>query len=655
MNHFRQICKSLFFLFLLGALLLVSCGKNKPGPDSGGSQEPLDLQISIKTAFTCGAGDEITFSFYNGKGPVASDAVVLKGSGGTEHVCRISRVGSGDFSFVIPDGLVSGDYVFVIRRGSLSKSFGQVAVTVEQRIPVDKKEGFNVYGIVTCGETGMPGVVVSDGEEVTVTDKNGIYYIRSTKKYGHVFLSIPSGYEVASQGILPSFHQKLNASVSVYDRKDFELHKTGSDNYTVYILGDMHLANRTKDLVQFREYARDLNETIAATPGKEYVLTLGDMTWDAYWYDNNFQFKDYLAEMNRNFSGIPFFHTMGNHDNDYLKIGDFEKEWAYRVDLGPTFYSFNLGQVHYIVLDDIDYNQTGAGKDLRYLYSLDIVSDQLAWLAKDLSHVGKDTPIVLSMHAPLFMPTGPTTWRNNLAGADAGEANTDDLIAALRGYTVHVFTGHTHKIFGRDLLEEWNLFEHNGGAVCADWWWSGSLTPGVLVSTDGSPSGYTVWTVKGKEVSWRYKSACFPAEHQFRSYDMNEVRKVVTPELGAGRSGWTGTYVAAVNAYKQNEVLLNVWNYDKGWSVEVKEDGNPLQVTPVSEYDPLHMIAYDAPRFKVTEKPSFPTVRWNHFFKATASSPDSDLEICVTDRFGHVYTETMVRPKSFSTAAYSRK
>lgn len=639
-------------MFLLTGLLAASCGGNGTKPDPDGT---LELQISLKTDFSCGAGDEIAFNFYNGKGPRTTDVLVLKGSGGEEHVCTISRVGAHDFSFIIPEGLSSGSYTVSIRRGSVSKTLGQVNIAVEQRVNVEKKDGCNVYGIVMCGDKGVPGVVVSDGVEVTTTDGNGVYYIRSGKKYGYVFISIPKGYEVPSEGILPVFYQKLSEKEETYDRKDFTLAKTGSDNYTVYVLGDMHLANRTGDIAQFREYAKDLNGTIAATPGKEYVLTLGDMTWDAYWYDNSYDFSDYVEEMDRNFSGIQFFHTMGNHDNDYLQIGDFAKENPYRRSLGPTFYSFNIGQVHYIVLDDIDYNNVGTGKEHRGEYVLDIISDQMAWLAKDLSHVDRSTPVVLSTHAPVFMPTSATGWRNNLRGADAaGEANTDELLSALDGYTVHFFTGHTHKTFGYDQLSSRNFFEHNGGAVCGDWWWSGNLTPGVLIAQDGAPSGYTIWKVKGKEFSWQYKSAHFPVEHQFRSYDMNEVRKVVTMGLGSNKAGWK-KYVDHVNGYGQNDVLINVWNYDAGWEVTVTENGAPLPVTAVWGYDPLHMIAYDAPRFKATDKPSFPTGFWNHFFKVTASTADADLEIRVEDRFGKVYTESMARPKTFSAAEYAWK
>ena len=41
--------------------------------------------------------------------------------------------------------------------------------------------------------------MVSDGTEVTVTDDKGIYELKSAKKWGYVFISVPSGYEVAAE------------------------------------------------------------------------------------------------------------------------------------------------------------------------------------------------------------------------------------------------------------------------------------------------------------------------------------------------------------------------------------------------------------------------------------------------------------------------
>ena len=237
---------------------------------------------------------------------------------------------------------------------------------------VEPTGGSTIYGIVTCEGNGVPGVVVSDGIEVVTTDEYGIYQIPSRKKYRYVWISVPSGYEVPSEGVLPHFWEPLVVGASTPERHDFTLTHTGSDDFTLYVLGDMHLARRTNDLVQFRAFAEDLNATINATEGKEYVITLGDMTWDCYWYVNNFGLGNYLDEVNADFSGIQFWHTMGNHDNDMDRSGDFNKEQPYRDILTPTFYSFNLGLFHVIVMDNIDYTNISAGEGNRKYYAVDI-------------------------------------------------------------------------------------------------------------------------------------------------------------------------------------------------------------------------------------------------------------------------------------------
>ena len=64
------------------------------------------------------------------------------------------------------------------------------------------------------------------------------------------------------------------------------------------------------------------------------------------------------------------------------------------------------------------------------------------------------------------------------------------------------------------------------------------------------------------------------------------------------------------------------------------------------------------PRFNdaaLTSVPNFVTQSFPHFFRATAPDADTDVVITVTDEFGTVYTETMERPKAFSTDLYRRK
>lgn len=88
--------------------------------------------------------------------------------------------------------------------------------------------------------------MVSDGTEVTVTDAAGIYELRSAKRWGYVFISVPSGYEAPADGVRPLFYQRLLGASHVVERKDFTLTRVdGQDDFTLFLLGDMHLANRT--------------------------------------------------------------------------------------------------------------------------------------------------------------------------------------------------------------------------------------------------------------------------------------------------------------------------------------------------------------------------------------------------------------------------
>ena len=509
----------------------------------------------------------------------------------------------------------------------------------------------------------MPNVVVSDGHEVTVTDENGIYQLKSAKKWGYVFISVPGGYEVPSDGVLPRFHYALKSSPTVVERADFTLKKvTGQDTYKVFMLGDMHLANRTGDSQQFAQFTSDLSDYMTRHSGeKMYAITLGDMTWDLYWYSNNFYFPQYLSAVNAQLKGLQIFHTMGNHDNDFKTTSDYTAAVKYVDNIAPTYYSFNIGQVHYIVMDDIDCSNYD-GTDSRN-YSKRISSEQLDWLAKDLSYVDKATPLVIVMHAQVFYPT--TTGFK----IDHDATNTANLFNILNGYKVDFVTGHTHMLFNvtpeASIVGGRNFREHNSGSVCASWWWSGHLTPGVHVSLDGTPGGYAVWDVSGTDFKWFYKSTGWPEDYQFRSYDLNNVHfsmddvPLMPPSTPASVQNAYKKYVDAYPANTNNEVLINIWNWSSDWTLDVvDENNNKLAYSEVWAYDPLHIAALSVPRFNnasLKSTPSFITEKFTHFFKVKAPDADTDLTITVKDEFGNTWTENMQRPKAFSTDAYKRK
>lgn len=519
------------------------------------------------------------------------------------------------------------------------------------------EEGMTVKGVVSCEGIGVSGVVVSDGFEVTVTDQEGRYYLPSLKKTGYVFISIPGCYEVTTESNAPQFFQRLS-SVSVVDRCDFNLTQVSNDEHVVIPMADWHLANRNNDLEQFlTNVLPDVNATIdtyLAKGTKVYALTLGDLTWDLYWYNNNFGLKEYISYMNK--LNCPVFNLIGNHDNDPYFTNDWQAESKYRNFIGPTYYSFNLGKIHYVVLDSVEYLNTGAsqGNIGERNYKDVVVADQLEWLKKDLATItDKSTPIVVAMHTPLY--SNPSIDVNGNQTNKLALNNGSTLIDCLKEFSnVHVLSGHTHMNYSVD--EEEGLMEHNTAAICATWWWTGKNGyAGNHICRDGSPGGYGVWEINGSQQQWYYKSIGYDKSYQFRSYDLNTVH-ITAANFAPNASNATLAQYAGPYAHENlnNEVLINVWGFDNKWKIEVRESGNLLDVIRVKTLDPLHIISYETLRLNAGATPtsSFVTNETAHLFKVKASAPDSTLEIKVTDRFGRIYTETMERPKAFSLAMH---
>lgn len=651
--------------YLLLALIAVSqlfaCGGSD---DEKTPADNFDVQFTVPGSVDVTEGGECTFAVSGGgKSPLTTDTFILESDAGISYVCPIVNTTSDSFTVRLADGCETGYYKVFVKRDARKKSFGRIYINIVEDIDFKPDAGTTVYGIVSSAGVGVENVVVSDGAEVTVTNEKGIYQLKSAKKWGYVFISVPSGYEVPSVGVLPQFHRALKNSADVVERADFKLEKVdGQDSYKIFMLGDMHLANRTGDLGQFAQFTSDLTDYMTRHKGeKMYALTLGDMTWDLYWYSNSYYFPQYLNTINSQIKNLQIFHTMGNHDNDFQTRSDYDAAVKYVDQICPTYYSFNIGKVHYVVMDDIDCSSYDGSTSRNYVKSLS--AEQLDWLAKDLSHVAKTTPVVVAMHAQVFYPT------TSGFKIDHDQVNTLRLFDILDGYTVRFVTGHTHKLFNvtpdAPIVDGHNFREYNSGSVCASWWWSGNLTPGIHIGTDGTPGGYGIWDVTGTDFQCLYKSTGWPEEYQFRSYDLNNVHfsmadvPLMPSDISASVKN---AYMQYVNAYPQNndnEVLINIWNWNSDWTLSVvDENRKTLPYTEVWAYDPLHIAALSVKRFnnaKLTQTPSFITDKFTHFFKVKADDADTDLVITVKDEFGNEWTENMQRPKAFSTDAYRRK
>jgi hypothetical protein len=626
--------------------------------------DSFDVQFELPASVELNPGGEWHLTVKNGKAPLATDSFIMESQSGISHICAITGVSSEEFTVRLAQECVTGTYNISLKRDTRKKAYGKTYINIVEDIGFTPDEGTTVYGIVSSAGTGIAGVVVSDGDQVTTTNKEGIYQLKSAQARGNVFISIPGGYEVPSEGVLPQFHYKLRSAANVVERADFTLTKVaGQDNHKVFMLGDMHLANRTNDAKQFTQFTSDLSSYMSSNNGvKMYGITLGDMTWDIYWYDNKFYFPEYLNTVNTQLKGLQIFHTMGNHDNDYKAKNDFDAGTQYRNYIGPAYYSFNIGKVHYVVMDDIDCNGYDGTTSRNYVKNLS--ADQLDWLEKDLSYVDKSTPLVIAMHAQVFYPTST----NGVFKIDHDATNTQNLFNILKDRKVHFVTGHTHLIFNvtpeAAITGGQQFYEHNSGSVCASWWWSGNLTPDVHVSLDGSPGGYAIWDVTGTDFKWKYKATGWPEDYQFRSYDLNNVSFSLAdvPKMPTSNTTIKNSFMRYVNAYpanSNNEVLINIWNWNASWTLSVvDENQNTLTATPVRAYDPLHIAALSVKRFNsssISSVPNFITSEWGHFFKVKAADADVDLKITVKDEFGNTWTENMQRPKAFSTEAYKTK
>ena len=653
-----------FLLIVSLACFNSSCSDNEGGeePGGGGTGSSTEIKLTLPASVDVVKGQPCTLPQENGT--ILSTDVIYLELDGKLIACAITEVTSTSFSFKLPDSFQSDTYKLYVKRGDRRVLIGSIKINIVSA-QIEINSDTTVYGVVESAEGPIKGVVVSDGILCTTTDENGIYQLPSKKEMGYVFISVPSGYECPTNGVFPEHYKVVNSNNTLPENASFTLKKVDQSSYKIIFLGDMHVANRSvnNDLAQFKAVSSELNNYVKTLPGRVYGISLGDMSWDLYWYDRKYDLSNYAKTINEQITSMAIYHTAGNHDNDMNGAGLSGAKSLFRTAIAPSYYSFNIGDVHYIVLDNIntskyvanggEANRTDDVMECGVLYD-----PQIDWIAKDLQYVDKSTPIMVMFHVPVF------DWGQNASGFSKTMADADKLLAAFNGYnTVHYVSGHTHRSY--NLVPEdaaaggRNIYEHNLSAICADWWWSGNLTPGFLQSTDGTPAGYGVWDISGKDIKWIYKCAGKDENFQFRAYDLNEVAITAAdvPNFSTSSNSVRNLFNAIFGAYdgsKKNEILINTWQMNSRWKVSMKTvDGKELDVKRVSAYDPVQIVANSLKRWNgaTSSSPMGTAQNRHHFFKATAPDADTDVIITVTDEFGHTWTETMERPRKFSSGS----
>ena len=220
-----------------------------------------------------------------------------------------------------------------------------------------------VSGTIKSNGKGVAGVPVSDGYNIVTTDKKGRYKLDTDKRLGYVFYTLPSGYEPARGEAAhePAIWAHLNtADKDAAETHNFEIVPVDNKKFDLVVVTDIHLANRADDLEQFRTgFMPRIKEYVAESDVPVYTVALGDLSWDRYWYTNEYGPADFTATMREVEYPTLFFPVTGNHDNDPAVPNgpdtDYLASAPFREYMAPSYYSFNLGDAHVVVLDDIVY------------------------------------------------------------------------------------------------------------------------------------------------------------------------------------------------------------------------------------------------------------------------------------------------------------
>ena len=516
----------------------------------------------------------------------------------------------------------------------------------------------------------IEGVAVSDGFTVVTTDSDGFYKMAASSDAWHIYISVPSEYEVPiNEYGQPCFYKKYEREIRRYNFTLTPLAGGKESKFALFAFGDPQVSTDAQ-LKRFQDESipavKAHYEKVTSEKGVAcYGMTLGDLISNNT-VSSNYD-EEYRDDMRDAFAvskvGLPVFHVIGNHDSNYYDAENYissdERNSTYQLvpqrmheDMfGPVNYSFNRGDVHIISMRTTLYTSTVTSS----LYELGFMTSQYKWLEQDLALVPKDKMIVFCVHIPLY---------------DNSANYVKEVLSLLDTYSeVHIISGHTHTMTNfehkREGTSYTNIYEHNSAAMCGAWWCSN-------MCGDGTPNGYQVFYFEGNKCTNWYYIGCNEGmnteSHQMRLYRGNAI---TGGEItGSNPYGIKGYYAFE---YSENVLLANIYNADKEWVIKVYEDGyyignmslipnnNPSFSSLIGSYtmaNPrrsksgtnsshdmyvagLHLGILG--RHGEDGPSSGSWSRCYNMYKFVLNNKDAkEIKVVATDRFGNVYTETKI-------------
>lgn len=209
----------------------------------------------------------------------------------------------------------------------------------------------------------------------------------------------------------------------------------------------------------------------------DLILSGGDHVMDSFEQDEartKLQW-DLFDRLRKDHTNVPIHPALGNHDvwgwfkKQSSTTGNeplWGKKWFCDFwQIPRTYYSFDRGGWHFVVLDNVKLVVGEA-------YDGEIDPEQMEWLKEDLAKTKK--PTVVMSHIPLLSVTtlalaydpGP---RSFIVTSGLMTNNLSDVLAVFRDnpQVKIALSGHTHRI---DRVDYDGVAYLCGGAICGNWW-----------------------------------------------------------------------------------------------------------------------------------------------------------------------------------------